>query len=70
MDPGDQDAGTTKKTMKIEAKKGLGGARSGSRYGVEVASLLQRRITRFVLRSFTEKPRASNSIKQLLSRVN
>ena len=31
MDPGDQDAGTTKKTMKIE------GARSGSRYGVEVA---------------------------------
>lgn len=37
LDPGDQDAGTTKKTMKIEAKKGLGGARSGSRYGVEVA---------------------------------
>jgi hypothetical protein len=33
-------------------------------------SLLQRRITRHVLRSFTEKPRAPNSMEQLLSRVN
>jgi hypothetical protein len=45
-----------------------GGNGGGKR--VEVAVLSQRSITRRLGISLTEKPRASNSIEQLLSRVN